>query len=105
MCAVFLGKIKGRFPIPRFHIHVGSGAQEQLEAFGLVVEGAVVDGRVAVNGGSLQIGRVLHQKVDNVQRMASLLPDGHVQGRFASVLKETHSKRDFQIKVAGLLCK
>lgn len=64
--SVLLCKFNCRFTFLRLSAQVGTGAKEQFEALWLVIEGAVMEGRVPVYRGRLQVRRILNEEVDDV---------------------------------------
>ena len=82
-----LGDVDGRLAVVVLDAGVGAGAEEEPHALALVLDDAVVERRVALARLLVQVGRVLHQEVDDVQRVAIVLPgDGVVQTSFRELL-------------------
>lgn len=92
--SVLFRQVDGRPLVLGLDRHVRAGPEQQLQALGLVVDGAIVHRRVAVERGHVQVARVLHEEVDDVQRLAALASDGDVKRRFPHVLnnkKKAHT--------------
>lgn len=73
-----LGQIERSFGVFILCVDIGSGAEQQFGALWLVVDGAVVQCRVTIGRHDVDVGRILHQKVDYVQRVTPLPADRHV---------------------------
>ena len=87
MVSALLGDVDGRLSVVVFDAGVGAGAEEEPHALALVLDDAVVQRRVALARLLVQLRRVLHQEVDDVQRVAIVLPrNGVVQTRFRELL-------------------
>ena len=82
-----LGDVDGRLAVVVLDAGAGAGAEEEPHALALVLDDAVVERRVALARLLVQVARVLHQEVDDVQRVAIVLPgDGVVQTSFRELL-------------------
>ena len=87
MVSALLGDVDGRLAVVVLDAGVCAGAEEEPHALALVLDDAVVERRVALARLLVQLRRVLHQEVDDVQRVAIVLPrNGVVQTRFRELL-------------------
>ena len=81
---------------------VGPGPEEEPHALALVLDDAVVQGRVAFPGLLVQDAGVLDDEVDDVKRVAGLVGDGVVKTSFSEFLKkrsEIRSDAKFVVKL------
>ena len=101
MVSALLGDVDGRLAVVVLDAGVGAGAEEEPHALALVLDDAVVQRRVALARLLVQLRRVLHQEVHDVQRVAIVLPrNGVVQTRFRELLyKDRHIIINIPIKI------
>ena len=78
---------QGRLSILVLQTRVGSGPQEQPHALALVLNDAVVQGRVALPRLLVQRARVLDDEVDDVEGVACLVGNRVVKTSFGKFLK------------------
>ena len=83
-----LGDVDRRLAVVVLDAGVGARAEQQPHALALVLDDAVVEGGVALARLLVQVRRVLHQEVDDVQRVAIVLPgNGVVETSFGELLE------------------
>jgi hypothetical protein len=88
MVAAFFGNTKRRLPVVVGKIRTRAGPKEQPHGLRLVLNNAVVEGRVPLPRPPVQRGGVLNDKVHHVERGSRLFGDGVVQARLRELLQK-----------------
>ncbi len=92
MVAAFFGNTKRRLPVIVGKIRTRPGPEEQPHGLRLVLDNAVVEGRVPLPRPPVQRGGVLNDEVHHVERGPRLLGDGVVQARLRELLQKQEKK-------------
>ncbi len=97
MVAAFFGNTKRRLPGVVGKIRTRPGPEEQPHGLRLVLDNAVVEGRVPLPRPPVQGGGVLNDKVHHVERGSRLLGDGVVQARLRELLQKQEEKKSHEL--------